>query len=258
MKNIFFGAFLFATISCNVKDDFYYGTWDTNIENDVSTIKLYENNTISWNVRDFMFLENKKFKVSRLSPQKVSITSGVDKGCTKITMQKISKNQCIFYNYKCWIDENMVDEVAIARKNKKPLEQISKPEKQVILLPKDYEGEFFIVYQETQNSSLEKIIINDKGIGFNPGEPDFKQLFNANRVFKYEGQEDNIKLANPNNYRWDISQATDIRFKDNEVIVIQKGYNQYGRTLWNEDHKENVKNNLNIEGFEVRKYVDLK
>lgn len=252
MKHISFILLLLISVSCNNRHDFYFGTWELNKENGLSTLTLSDNQKIDWNLGEMKIMENEDFTSFKLSPKKYNIVSGQGKNCTKLTMQRLSDNQCIGCNYKCWIDENMIDEVFIARKNQHPLESIQKPDKETIILPKNYEGDFFIVYQYSGDNQSKEIKINDKGIGINQGEPDLRQLFNANRLFRFKGHEKNITIANPNGYHGYLNPEFDSIFKDEEVIVIQQGINQSGRTAWNKEHDEKVSNHLNIEYFEVR------
>ncbi len=253
MKLISFILLLFISISCNNKAEFYLGAWElNNIENGASTITLSENNKLNWDLMGNRITEDLVYNAAKISPNKYDRKAGQDKTCIKITMQKLSDNQCIGCNYKCYIDENMIDEVFIARKDQYPLKPIPKPKEEVIILPKDFEGDFFIVYQELGYNPSREIKVNDKGIGINQGEPDFKQLFNANRIFRFEGQEQNVTIGNPNDYHGYLNTKIDSLFKDEEVIVIQQGFNQSGRTDWNKEHSVKVKYNLNIEYFEVR------
>lgn len=254
MKPISFVLLFLISVSCNEKDDFYIGTWELNKVNGLSTLTLSDGRKIDWNLSEFKFIENEDFKSIKLSPNKYNILSGRGKNCTKITMQRLSDNQCVGCNYKCWIDENMIDEIFIARKNQHPQEPIQKPDKEIIILPQDYEGDFFIVYQYSAGNQSKEIKINGKGIGTNQGEPDLRQLYNANRSFRFEGQEENITIANPNGYQGYLNPEIDSIFKNEEVLVIQQGINQSGRADWNKEHDEKVENNLNIEYFEIRRF----
>ncbi len=253
MKPISFVLLILISISCNKNNDFYIGTWELNKENGLSTLTFSDNKKIHWNLGEIKILENEDFNTIKLSPNKFNILSGQGKNCTKITMQRLSDNQCVGCNYKCYIDENMIDEVFIARKNQHPQEPIQKPEKELIILPKDYEGDFFIVYQYSADNPSKEIKINEKGIGINQGEPDLRQLFNANRLFRFEGQEENITIANPNGYQGYFDPPSDSIYKDEKVIVIQQGINQTGRADWNKEYGEKVENKLNIEYFEIRR-----
>lgn len=252
MKPILFILLLFIAISCHNKADFYIGTWELNKDNGVSTLTLSENKKIKLDFRGNRILEYLDFKTIKISPNEYDIVAGQDKNCIKFTLQKLSVNQCIGCNYKCYINENMIDEVFIARKDQYPLKPVPISEKEIIILPKVFKGDFFIVYQDLDDNQSRKIEISNKGIGINQGEPDFKQLFNANRIFRFEGQEKIIPIANPNDYHGYLNTEIDSLFKNEEVIVIQQGFNQSGRTAWNKEHAGKVKNSLNIEYFEVR------
>jgi len=256
MKLILLMGLFIIAFSCNNSVDFYYGTWDLNEKNGVSTITLNEDNTISWEMNGFKMLQNAKYETVKKTPKQITIKTDENENCTLINIFKISKNQCIICNYKCWIDENMIDEVVVARKNKAPRKEIPFPDKEIIILPKEFNGNFFIVYKESDVNQSNEIVINDKGIGINQGEPDFKQLFNANRIFRIESQENHITIVNPNGYHNYLNTEIDSLLKDEEVIVIQQGFNQSGRADWNKVHGEKVKDNMNIEYFEVRRIRD--
>ncbi len=241
---------LFIAISCDNNADFYIGKWELNKENGVSTRTLSADNKFSWDFMGNKIIEDVDFNVVRISSKKYDIICGQGKDRIKMTMQKLSDNQCIGCTYKCNIDENMIDEVFIARKNQHSQEPIQKPDNEVIILPKDYEGDFFVIYQNTDDNQQDNIEINNKGIGLKQGEPELRQLFNTNRTFRFKGQKKKITIVNPNDNQ-DILR--DNSFKGEEVIVVQKGFNQSGRSSWNRENNENVPNNLNIEYFEVQR-----
>jgi len=244
---------LFIAISCDNSAAFYIGKWELNKENGVSTRTLTADNKLSWDFMGNKIIEDVNFNVVRITSLKYDIICGQGKDRIKMTMQKLSNNQCIGCTYKFNIDENMIDEVFIARKDQHPRESIPKPDNEVIILPKDYEGDFFIVYQYSANNQSTEIKINKKGIGINQGEPNLKQLFSANRTFRFEGRKKDITIANPNGSHDYSDIEIDSIFKNEENIVIQKGFNQSGRSSWNSENNENVPNNLNIEYFEVKR-----
>ncbi|MFB6342882.1 hypothetical protein ACE1ET_14235 [Saccharicrinis sp. FJH62] len=253
MKPILLIPFLFILLSCSNKDDFYVGTWDLNKENGVSTVTFSENKKLNWDIIGTRVMDNMDFEAVKLAPNEYSITSSSGDVPVKLILQRLSKNQCIGCNYKSYVDENMIDEVFIARKNQHPMEPIPKPDQEVIILPEDYTGDFFIVYKYLADDQAGEIKIDDKGIGINKGKPDLKQLFNANRIFRFEGQKKNITIANPNDYGNFLNSNIDSLFKDEDILIIQKGFNQSGRAEWNKEHEEEVKNASNIEYFEVKR-----
>jgi hypothetical protein len=255
MKTLTLISLAFLLISCTTNTDFYYGTWELNKENGFSTISLSESKKLNWNLSGIRIFENVPFEVVQISPQEIDIIAGKGDDCIKLTMQKLSDNLCIGCNYKCYIDENMIDEVFILRKNGTQIEPIQKPEEETIILPVDYLGEFFIVYYQIDNNPTNTIQIDHKGVGHNPGEPDLIQLFNANRIFRFEGQKEQIPILNPSDYTNQFNLNLNIDFNESDVIVIQKGFNQSGRNKWNKEFDEEVKDNLNIEHFEIRRII---
>lgn len=252
MKTILFLFLLFISLSCSNSPDFYIGTWELNEDNGLSSLTLSEDRKLNWDLRGTRVMEDEDFEAVQVSPQKYDIRTGLGEDCMKMTIQKLSNTQCIGCTYKCWIDENRIDEVFIMRKDNNPREPIPEPEEEVIVLPNNFEGDFFIVYDQRDANQTGKIRIDHHGVGINPGAPDLRQLFNANRIFKFEGHTKNITIANPNNYNENKNPDIDSLFRDEEVIVVQKGYNQSARNQWNEAHTQNAGNTLNIEYFEMR------
>lgn len=123
-------------------------------------------------------------------------------------------------------------------------------------MPDGYTGVFYIVYQDSERNPSSEIIIDDKGIGINPGEPDLKQLFNANRIFRFEGEERQISILNPNGYGKGLDAKSKSVLEDQGVVIVQKGFNQSPRNDWNTAYGENVKDKWNIEYFEIRERID--
>ena len=256
MKTKNFIYLLLILISCSNEPDFYFGTWELNNKNEVSTLTLSKNKTLNWAIHGIGVYEDLSFETIKVSPQKYDIFVGQGNDCIKLTMQRLTDNLSIGCNYKCYINENMIDEVFIARKNGHPIEPIPNPEQETIILPNSYIGDFYIIYQNTGDNPSNLIEINNKGIGINQGEPDLKQLFNTNRAFRIEGEEKHIPIANSNDF---ITMQSNVLlesisiFENNALVIIQKGFNQSGRNQWNEENDENVKDNLNIEYFEIRR-----
>jgi hypothetical protein len=254
MKTKNFIYLLLILTSSRNEPDFYFGTWELNKENEVSTLILSNDKKLNWDFFGTRIFENMPFEAVKISTQRYDILAGQGNDCLKLTLQRLTDNMSIGYNYKCYINENMIDEVFIARKNGHPIEPIPKPEQETIILPNGYIGNFFIVYHNTNDNASNIIYINNKGIGINTGDPDVKQLFNANRSFKYEGQTNLIPILNPNDYtiiKHSNGVLDSIR-NDTELVIIQKGFNQSGRNAWNKEYDENIKDNFNIEYFEIR------
>ena len=252
MKSILLFTLLFILSSYDSKTDFYFGTWELNEKNGASTLTISKDLKLTLDFMGNRMDDFSDFKAIMISPNKFDILAGHDKNCEKFTLEKLSENQCLACNYKCYINENMIDEVFIARKDQHPIEPIQKPNEEVIILPPNYEGDFFIVYQYLDENQSREIKITDKGIGINKGEPDLKQLYNANRSFRFDNQEKIIPIANPKDYK-QSSKRFDNLFNDGDVIIIQKGFNQSGRNDWNKEHNQSIKDNLNIEYFTIRR-----
>lgn len=66
-----------------------------------------------------------------------------------------------------------------------------------------------------------------------------------------EGGNEHIVLANPDGYQTDSDQINFVEFKDQGVVIVQKGFNQTPREEWNKIYGQNVANDLNVEYFEV-------
>jgi hypothetical protein len=250
MKLMTLFLLLAFAISCNQSDDFYIGKWELNEENDVSTITLSVDNKYSWDFMGNKLFADIDFKAVNVDSEKYDILIGHGSDRRKITMEKLSDNQCIGCTYKIYINENMIDEVFIARKDQHFREPFPKPDNEVIILPNNYEGDFFIIYQNRKDNQQADIKINKKGIGINQGELNLRQLYNTNRTFRFIGHDKDIAIANPDNYS---DKKIDSIYKDEEFIVIQKGINQSGRKDWNRENNENIPNNLNVEYFELKR-----
>lgn len=252
MKKLLLLSLLFVLFSCTDRDEFYVGKWELNEENGLSILTISENQTLDWTISGFKLYDNKSFESAKLSPDVYSLFSEKGNDCFKLTLKQLTADICLGCNYKCHINDNMIDEVFLARKNGQPLQDIPAPEKETIVIPEGFEGEFFIIYNEIENRSSKQVDINEKGIGINRGTPELKQLFNANRVFVLEGQEAAIPVFNPSDYRKVLDLNAAISVQENGVVVIQKGFNQSPRNQWEQAHGIAVNDSLNIEYFEIR------
>ncbi len=239
-------------LRCADQPAFYLGTWEISEENGVSTITISENQKLDWSIQGFKFLERRSFESKKAAPDTYHLFSRKENDCFKITMQRLTDDMCLGCSYKCHINDNMIDEVFIARKNGQPLQDIPAPEKETIVISEGFKGEFFIVYKEIEKHSLKQVEINEKGIGSNRGTPYLNQLFNANRVFVFEGLSAPIPVFNPNDYRKVLDANASLPFQENAVVVIQKGFNQSPRNQWELVHGIEVNDSLNIEYFEIR------
>ena len=243
-KNIFLICFLLFLFSCNSENEFYYGTWKSKTQ-DV-TIELNKDSTITWKVSDIYFFENNPFKVVDKSSKQIKINVSTEFPL-EIDFESCSnKNeQCLITSYKSYINKNMIDEVILANKNGQ-VQHIKRPEIQTIQLPDSLNGEFYIIYKEKKNQDS-KIEINTNGIGYSLGKPDKLQLFNANRKFYFKNSSSNISIVNPDNY----NHVNDSCRVNNGIVVIQHGFNQSGRDMWNKENKMKIDENFNIEYFEL-------
>lgn len=236
------------------KVDFFYGEWDINEENLTARCIIKKNKTLSWTLNNFDLLVNEEFIVSEKAENKVTIEGEQGKKCFRFTFEKTDSNQALVCNYKCWIDKGMIDEVMVARKSVQEFQVSSKPNKEIISLPDGYVGKFHIIYDESNNRHSNKVVIDKTGIGYSQGEIQFKQLFNANRVFKYAKGGKEIPILNPKKYgcieREELKNIT----RSSALGIIQLGYNQSAREYFNTDQNLKIRDNINIEYFEI---VDL-
>lgn len=109
-------SIVFLLVSCSNRTEFYLGKWELNEENGISTLSLSENGKLNWDISGVRVFENMTYEAVETSRQNVDITAGQGGDCIKLTLQRLTKNQFMGWNYKCYIDENMIDEVFIARK----------------------------------------------------------------------------------------------------------------------------------------------
>jgi hypothetical protein len=252
MNLLFSFVLLGVLFACANRTDFYIGIWELNKENGASTLTLSESGDLNWEIQKFAAYENLNYKAVEVTNDKADIIAGQDRDCIKLTLQRLSENLCIGCTYKCYIDGNMIDEVFIARKNGHPVGSVDKPKAELIVLPDGYVGEFFIVYQDGEPDPSKLIKINDKGIGYNGGSPELRQLFNANRIFRYAGQKGHIPIVNPEDHKEKVHSVSELVRGGATLEIVQKGFNQSGRAEWNEAHGEGIEDDLNIEYFEIR------
>ena len=161
-------------------------------------------------------------------------------------------------NYKDYIHENMIDEIALAKLDKTNKCNISDTEVQNIILPENFKGDFYIVYNKTDNKQSEEIEISESGIGIS-NKPDLLQLFNSQRRAKFSTSKRIIPILNPNQYGKMYLKSVNLeKYKDRDIVIIQHGINQSGRKHWNEQNNYLVNNNINIEYFECITIDELK
>lgn len=245
------GFFILCTLFSCGGNDFHHGTWELGVENNTSTVCFLENGKLNWELSGIKVFDNMPYKTAWLTPEKITIRFGTLDDCEKLTMQRLTDNFCVACNYKCYIDENMIDEVFIARKNGYPLAAIPLPVQQTIILPNNLKGEFFIVYTCLEPGEPQTIIISDKGTGIAQTEPNLTQLFITNRIFKFQNMEASIPVMNSNQYGKKPGAEPDSVFNNSQFAIIQKGFNQSPRNDWNEKLNENISNHINIEYFEI-------
>lgn len=243
--------FIFLT-SCNEGSEFIYGNWEIGKENRKSKIIIEPEGKISWTIGDIKYLEGESFTISEKKENRITLKGGSGNDCFKLIFELENENVSILSNYKCYIDENMIDEVALARKNGNLESKLKKPKEETIILPRGYKGEFYIVYNPDSNEELDTVRINERGIGYSNREPQLKQLFNANRIIRHEGSDKNIEILNPTSYNLGrMKKDKLISMQHGECAILQIGINQSGRDSWNELNELEVAENINIEYFKI-------
>lgn len=115
MKTIAYLLIMFIYISCNTQPDFYFGTWELNKQNGLSTMSLSDSKVLNWYIAGIRIYKNMPFIVVQITPQKYNIVFGQGTDCIKLTLQRLTEHMSIGCIYKCYINENMIDEVFIAR-----------------------------------------------------------------------------------------------------------------------------------------------
>lgn len=229
MRCFFFIVLLFL-ISCKPEIDSIYGTWEIGEKTGMSTVIIEPRNMISWIVQDFKVIDRQAFAKLE-DDNKITLSGGSEEDCFRLTFEFESDDQAIFSNYKCYIHDNMIDEIALAKRNGSVDSELSIPQKEVIILPNEFSGEFFIVYSIEKNSHCDTIKINDRGIGYCFRKPDCRQLLRPNRVFQFD--------------------QSDINTEMRKISVIQKGMNQSSRQQWNKSYGLDMAHYVNIEYFSI-------
>ena len=251
-------------ISCSSENSFIYNSWQLGETEGISELKIDINEGITWTITGVDLMKNSNFSILEQSEDTVIIESDYSKDSSSLSnpndlkarlkLIKIDNENCIVVTYKSNIQENRIDEIGYARAASINDNQIEIQPNQLILLPDDYIGKFYIIYEESKKNNDSKLKINKKGIGLSQAFPNLKQLFNANRNFQYYDSNENISLINPKGYYFRESIFDNV--EDDELVVIQLGFNQEARTYWNYDNQLNIQSN--IEFFEIGFGRDIK
>ena len=134
-------------ISCKKESDLIYGNWEVGEENGKSKIVIKPEGKISWTIGGYRYLDSESFTVSERTENKITLKGVVGDECFKLNFEIENENLALLSNYKCYIDENMIDEVSLARKNGTFDLKLVKPREEIIILPKEFKGNFYIVYK---------------------------------------------------------------------------------------------------------------
>lgn len=249
-------------VACNSREDFFYGKWDLGYRNGHSVLTIREDKTADLVIQGAEYIKDTPFKIAEQSSNSVTIEIDEGNSCLRLTLHKANRNQCLGHNFKCYIDENMIDEVFLARRDGTPRREVAVPNKETITLPDNYRGEFFIIYQAEAHEHAKALAINENGYAYSKGIPQLEQLFNANREFRYSGKANEIKILNPNYYgingfKYLIENANS-KMSADEIVIFQKGFNQATRNRWNSEHATTVNNNINIEYFEIGDLAEVR
>ena len=79
-----------------------------------------------------------------------------------------------------------------------------------------------------------------------------KQLFNSNRIFRYENIDKKLEIINPNSYRMGREKIDELMsIQQSGFTILQQGVNQSGRDTWNKLNGLQIPENINIEYFKI-------
>jgi len=238
--------------SCANRPKSIYGTWELGSKKGISQITINKDNTFLWKFNKNVIIDDSTFKVISSDSDKTEMLIKHQKSgeANKLAFKSIDENSALIINYKDHIDSNMVDEIMLAKKDISLPSHLERPLKQEILLPKNFAGEFFIVYNHHSKKSAHTIRIDQNGIGKN-SSPDFIQLFNSNRLIRYSNSSKLIPIVNPNQYGLSFLSTNILsKFSDDKTVVIQLGFNQSIRENWITKTNYDLTNSINIEYFE--------
>ncbi len=249
-----------SLLSCSNQHDFFYGVWEIGDEKGKSQFVISKENKLTWNVSESSIIDNESFIIEEDTKGNMTIFIP-DSSLNAATRLKLIKqdNQTVFIiNYKCHINKEMIDEVALAKRNVNQSDNIALPKNQEIILPINYLGEFYLIYSEHTDEVFSKIELNRNGVG-EGGCPDFKQLFNANRTFRFENSNQVLNIINPKKYgELDLNLNLLNGYENDDLVIIQFGFNQSRRENWIENIGLRIKEDQNIEHFECVSIKDLK
>ncbi len=251
---------IFIALSCSNRKDFLNGKWEIGNEEENVEFQITDDNRFTWSISGINIIDQSKFdrQYGNMNQVTIDIPEGKNAPCSRFTFIKQNENTLLVINYKCYINNQLVDEVFIAkRKNEKPI-PIKNSSHETIILPEGFIGNFYITYTEEFTKSIKNIEINNGGIG-EGGVPSYKQLFNSSRTFKYKNRNNEIAIVNPEHYGELYLKPNQIlKYSAEDTVIIQLGYNQDKREDWIDQTGIRLETNENVEHFKCMILKDLK
>ena len=244
--------------SCNQQKTDIQGIWQLGVEKGQSEITITSNG-IEWRTGDFELIEKTNYELIENEFCSLSIKPNHDNpGANKLSFIKLDNNCMLVVNYKDYINKDMIDEVMLAKLDLNQSCSFPEIEIQNIILPENYIGNYFIVYDELYESKSKTIQIDESGIGKST-KLDLLQLFNSNRKINFSKTNKNIPIINPKQYgQINLCSVNICKYGDQDLVIIQHGFNQSPRKMWNEENNFVAKNNINIEYFECITIKEMK
>jgi len=238
--------------SCSSETGFIIGTWELGGEKGVSQIIIKDDQTITWKIEDAVVIDRSKFDIIETERQSVTIQlkSKIGNESNRMTFKPLDQNSVLIINYKDHIHPNIIDEVMLAKIDVNRQTKFDKPSKEAIILPNNYSGEFFILYDNKYANDANLIRIEKNGLGMN-NSPQFIQLFEPNRLIKYVDSSNSIPILNPD-YYGELSLTSNLlnSFDEKQIVVIQHGFNQSRIEKWKSKTRSEISSNTNVEYFE--------
>jgi len=254
VKFIFVLGLLFLH-SCAIDNHDVYGTWYSTDSGD-SKIAIGRDNEFTHSLNDFLVLDRVPYEIKSDQDGHFDVQLLESENARRYNFYFLNPSCAIVTTYKNHIHPLMIDELGVLKKSIKEVCEIELPQKERYVIPRNFEGYFYVIYSE--NTHDDEVKIENNGIARN-GLAEELHLFNCNREFRFENADQNIQVVNPRRYGLlGIDKNELISLSETDIVIVQYGYNQSGRDGWNYDNKMNVSNSINIEYFEIINVEKLK
>lgn len=136
MKLMLIFISLIFVCSCDKKVNYIYGNWNFGANGKGGTLTISRDQTISMKSNGIEILDSEPFILNEESGSLIIKDEGANE-CFRFGLKKQNKDLLVFNNYKCHINNKMIDEAVLIYKtahNHKP--KLKKPIKEEFILKK--------------------------------------------------------------------------------------------------------------------------